>query len=297
MKIKIPYSFLPPKALAKASRYFLGIGEELEVIFPFLKLHLRQSGMPLDAKEYLSRCFVSTALFFLFMFAFVSLVFAKIGFKKYLLVSFGIAAIFSIFIFMQQIMYPRLIVAKRVREIERNLIPVLQNIMVQLNSGVPLFDIIVNIASGEYGAISEEFLRAVKEINAGRPQVAVLEEIAAKNPSLYFRRSLWQIVNGMKSGADMSNVLSQVLHALGEEQVIQIQKYGSQLNPLAMFYMLVAIIAPSLGITFIIVVSSFVSPSETGTKMVFWGLYGFAVFFQVMFLGIIKSRRPNLLST
>ncbi len=93
----------------------------------------------------------------------------------------------------------------------------------------------------------------------------------------------------------MSDVLAEVLHALGEEQVIQIQKYGSQLNPLAMFYMLVAIIAPSLGITFIIVLSSFVSPSETGTKLVFWGLYGFATFFQIMFLGVIKSRRPNLL--
>ncbi len=174
MKAKIPYSFFPPNVLKRMSHYFLGIGQEIGTPFPFLKLHLRQSGMDVDVKEYLAMCFVATGFFFLFIFVFITLVLSKL-FERYLLVALGAAVIFSLFIFFQQVMYPRLIVSRRVREIERNLIPVLQNILVQLNSGVPLFDILVNISSGEYGAISEEFKRAIKEINAGKPQVAALE--------------------------------------------------------------------------------------------------------------------------
>ena len=138
-------------------------------------------------------------------------------------------------------------------------------------------------------------IKAVKEINTGKSQIEVLDELAAKNPSLFFRRAIWQIVNGMKAGSNMTSVMKSLLEALSEEQVLQIQKYGSQLSPLAMFYMLVSVIVPALGITFIIVLSSFISTSPTLTKMIFYGLYGFIVFSQIMFLGLLKSRRPNLL--
>lgn len=99
----------------------------------------------------------------------------------------------------------------------------------------------------------------------------------------------------MKSGSDVSIVIRQVIASLSEEQLVQIQRYGGQLNPLAMFYMLVTVILPSLGITFLIVISSFVASSEFITKLIFWGLYGFVFFFQIMFIGIIKTRRPTLL--
>jgi len=167
--------------------------------------------------------------------------------------------------------------------------------LVQLNSGVPLFDILVNISKGDYGGVSKEFSMAVKEINAGKPQIETLEEMAAINPSLFFRRAVWQLVNGMKSGADMSGIVNEIINLLSEEQILQIQKYGSQLNPLAMFYMLMVVIAPSLGMTFLIILSSFISLSEPATKLVFWVLYGIVIFFQIMFMGIIKSKRPNLL--
>ena len=171
----------------------------------------------------------------------------------------------------------------------------MQNFLVQLNSGVPLFNILVNISRADYKSLSKEIEKAVNEINAGKPQVEALEEIAATNPSLLFRRAIWQIVNGMKSGADMAGVTEEVILSISEEQVLQIQRYGGQLNPLAMFYMLVAVIVPSLSMTFLIIMSSFVALSEFALKMVFWGLYALVMFFQLMFLGIIKSRRPNLL--
>ena len=99
----------------------------------------------------------------------------------------------------------------------------------------------------------------------------------------------------MKSGATLDNVIEEIISLLSEEQILQIQKYGSQLNPLAMFYMLVAVIAPSLGMTFLIILSSFINLPEIMTKIIFWSVFVSVMFFQLMFMGIIKSKRPNLL--
>ncbi len=291
---KIPYSLLPMRVLRSASSIFLGIGEFFQGFFPFLKLHLKQAQVDFSVKEYLSMCFLTDLIFFVFFGSFFVLVLSSMD-KSFL---FGIIATILItsFVFLQQIVYPNVVVGRRIRDIEKNLLPALQNILVQLNSGVPLFNMLVSISEGSYGEVSKEFSKAVKNINAGNPQIVTLEDMAAINPSLFFRRAIWQLVNGMKSGSDMSNVVNEIINLLAEEQILEIQRYGSQLNPLAMFYMLVVVIGPSLGMTLLIVLSSFISLSETSTKLIFWSLYGIVIFFQIMFMGAIKSKRPNLLS-
>lgn len=293
--LKLPLSILPVKNLRKISYLFLGVGETLRPMFPFLKKNLEQAEIEFDVREYLTMCFFASALFFLFVGIIITFGLYVFGIEKYYFIGPVIAFVFTIFVFVQQTLYPKLAANRRIKSIERNLLSALQNILVQLNSGIPLFEILVNISRSDYGEISREFGRAVKEINTGKSQIEVLDEIAAKNPSLFFRRAIWQLVNGMKAGSDMSTVIKSSIDALSEEQLLQIQKYGGQLSPLAMFYMLIAVIMPALGITFIIVLSSFVAPSESLVKMIFFGLYGFIVFFQIMFLGLIKSRRPNLL--
>ncbi|MBW2989819.1 type II secretion system F family protein [Candidatus Woesearchaeota archaeon] len=292
---KLPYSLLPLKSLRRFSHIFMGMAESVQGMFPFLKLSLRQAEVDFSVKEYLSMCIFSSLLFLVFFGSIISMILAMTGVESFLL--FGIMASFaaSLFVFIQQVNYPKLYSHRRVKNIEQNLLGALQNILIELNSGAPLFNILVNLSKGDYGNVSEEFSKAVKEINAGKSQIATLENMAAVNPSVFFRRAIWQLVNGMKSGADLSSVVNEIINSLSEEQVLQIQKYGSQLNPLAMFYMLVVVIAPSLGMTFLIILASFIKLSTSTTKLVFWGLYGVVIFFQIMFMGVIKSRRPNLL--
>jgi archaeal flagellar protein FlaJ len=291
--MKIPFSILPQKKLYKISKSFRGIAQKLESRFPFLEMHLKQAESKLTSIDYLSMCTTSTAIMFAF-FTFVSLPIIKFGgpiFSPPL-----IAAVISIFMFMQQVAYPKLVSSRRVIMVERGLLAALQDMHVQLNSGVPLFNAMVNVSQGNYGEVSREFEMVVKEINAGSSQVESLENLAMRNPSILFRRSVWQIVNGMKSGADISGLIKDAINTISDEQLTQIQKYGGQLSPLALFYMLIAVIAPSLGTTFVIVISSFISLGEGTVKAVFYGILIFTIFMQIMFMGIIKSRRPSLVS-
>lgn len=293
-KIIIPFAVLPPTLLQRLATLLMGASEKIAPFFPFLELNLIQAELPISKREYLARCLAATLSFFV-IFSIISAIFlSKMG--KFLM---GPAVVFiiSFFIFLQQIMFPRLIASRRIRGIEQNLLPALRTILIQVNSGVPLFDVLVGISSENYGEISYEFKKAVKQINTGTPEVIALEQLATENPSLFFRRAIWQLVNGMKAGASVHEVIKEVIDSVAQEQIIQIENYGSQLNPMAMFYMLIAIIMPALGVTFLIVISSFVALSTFATKMMFWGLYGFVFFFQIMFLGMIRTKRPNLLTT
>ena len=52
----------------------------------------------------------------------------------------------------------------------------------------------------------------------------------------------------------------------------------------------------SLSLTILlIVISAFLNVDELLIKLIFWSLLGFVLFCQVMFMGIIESKRPALL--
>jgi|SRR3989344_4689380 len=292
---RMPYSLVPVQVLEKGSPFFLGAAERSQNLFPFLKVNLRQAKFQFTPKEYLSLCYTATVLFYIFFAFLLNILLLIAGVENFILIGLFIPLVFALFVFMQQLYYPKIHASRRIKSIEQNILPALQNLLIQLNSGVPLFESLVNISKEEYGEISIEMSKVVREINAGKPQIETLEDVAAVNPSVFFRRAVWQLINGIKSGSDMTGVIGEILNLLAEEQVLQIQRYGSQLNPLAMFYMLAVVIAPSLGMTFLIILSSFLALSPGATKLIFWGLYGMVFFFQLMFIGIIKSRRPNLL--
>ena len=293
MKFKVPFTFSSTENLKKKSKFFLSKikyrkGTKLEE-------NLRNSDADLTREEYLAICMRTSLFSFIIFTVIFTTIFAFLKLNMFYLLGPGAGIAFSLFIFFNQTVFPYIYVTRRQRNIEKNLIPALSDILVQLNSGIPLFNIIVNISSADYGELSKEFKKAVKRIGSGEPEAAVLDDLGKKNPSPFFRRTLWQISSGMKSGADMSVVIQDSITALNEEQIIQIQSYGNKLNPLIVFYMLVAIIMPALSITFLTIISSLINLEKNTTTIIFVALYVFVILIQIMFLGIIKSRRPSLL--
>jgi len=291
--ITIPFSFLPPALLKKTSRIFLWLGDTIGKGLKGMDQELVRADMKIKPAEYISMCLTSTFFLFIILSVVASMVLSKL--KTSIIGGLIGVFIISLFIFSQQLMYPKLKSNKNIKNIERNLLPALQNMVVQLNSGVPLFNVMAAISDADYGGVSDQFKIAVRKINAGNQQIPVLEELAKNNSSLHFRRTMWQIINGMRTGSNMSSVIKISIENLSEEQLIQIQQYGAQLNPLAMFYMIIAVIVPALGVTFIMIMSSFLNMTPLLTKTIFWGLLAGLFFLQLMFMGMLKTRRPNLI--
>jgi len=293
MKFKIPFTFLSLNTLKSKSNFFsskIGHKKNSE-----LGSYIKSLGLPLTREEYIGICLRSFLINLIFLIISLNILFMILKVKNFFIYGLILSIISSAFVFYIQISYPKMIILRKQREIEKNLLPALEDILVQLNSGIPLFDILTNIAEGDYGALSEEFKKATKKINAGEPEAEVLNELGNQNPSLFFRRTLWQISNGMNAGSDMVVVIKDSIKNLSEEQLIQIQSYSSKLNPLVVLYMLIGVIIPSLSVTFLTIISSMINLEKNMTILLFLTLFVFDVFFQIMFLGLIKSRRPNLL--
>ena len=150
--------------------------------------------------------------------------------------------------------YPKLLVKKKQANVERNILYALRHMYVQVTSGVPLFDAMVSVSQGNYGQVSSEFKAAIREINTGVPIDKAIDDLTELNPSMYFRRAMWQVSTGVKTGSDIGGILKNTIDYISAEQKIMIRRYGSQLNPLTVAYMMIAVIVPSLGITFLMVV-------------------------------------------
>jgi flagellar protein FlaJ len=119
-----------------------------------------------------------------------------------------------------------------------------------------------------------------------------LNEAVEFIPSLDFRRVLWQIINSLRTGSDIGSSITSVIDQINREHGIEVRRYGRKLNPLAMFYMIIAVILPSLGVTMLIVLSSFVQfELNLSILLVVVFLLGFV---QFMFLAIIKFSRPSI---
>ncbi len=293
MKFHMPFTFSKLEKLKSKSGFFLSKVRYKQK--SKLSQYLENSNIDITREEYLAICYRNLTINFVVLFViFISgLILARV--TLFYLFAPVLSASFSMFVFFSQTVYPRIYVAKRQRNIEKNLIPALEDILVQLTSGIPLFSVLVNISASDYGELSMEFKKAVREMNTGAPEQEVLEDLSEKNPSLFFKRALWQISNGMEAGSDMAVVIKDSIHALNEEQVIQIQNYGNRLNPLIVFYMLIAVIIPALSITFLTIISSMTGLPKTMTMLLFIGLFVFVMLIQVMFLGLIKSKRQSLL--
>lgn len=293
MKFKIPFTGPDVEILKKKSKFLYPYVKNTNKTF--LARNLHNVGVDISRKEYIAIC----ARTFIYSFIILSLVSTTVlgyfSIPYYYFWGLVCSMVFSLFIFLSQIAYPGMYVQRRQRDIERNLVAGLEDMLVQLNSGIPLFSVLVNISDAGYGELSEEFKRAVRRISAGSPEQEVLEELSKRNPSNFFKRTLWQISNGMTAGSDMVFVVKDSIKALNEEQLIQIQNYGNKLNPLMVFYMLVAVIVPSLSITFMTILSSMINLPEIVSIFIFIGLFIMVMLIQVIFLGIIKSKRPSLL--
>jgi len=288
----IPFSPFPFKMLDRFSNAFLGIGARLKKAFPYLELDLEQAEIDIDAKKYIAITVFLSLFYFVFCSVFFSIVLSKFV-KDYLLLGFTLGVVFSFMVFMQISLYPKIIVKKKVRDLEKNLIFALRTMLVQIKSGVSLFDSMKVVSRGNYGTVSSEFCRGIEEIETGTLQEDALEKLAADNPSPYFRKALWQIVNGMKAGADVSTVLTESVNSIVREQKVAIASFGAKLRLLSLGYMLVGVIVPALGLTFLIVLGTF--PQIKITESFFWILLGGTALMEFMYLGIIKSNRPNLL--
>jgi hypothetical protein len=82
------------------------------------------------------------------------------------------------------------------------------------------------------------------------------------------------------------------LRVIAQDQIIEVKEYGKKLNSLMLFYMVIACVAPSLGVTLFILIASFLQ-LDIGKGHLFAVLF-FLALIQIVFIVLVKSARPTM---
>lgn len=180
-------------------------------------------------------------------------------------------------------------IIKKQREINSEIVFATRFLIIELESGVPLYDCFKNL-SRNYPVLGKYVHEITNKVDLGTQMEDALNDEIGFTPSANFRKVLWQIVNSHHTGADVSQSLKSVVALITEEQLIEVKEYGRKLNPLAMFYMILAVILPSIGITMFIMLSTFLGLKLSLTLLIVASII--LGFIQFMFLAMIKSSRP-----
>lgn len=270
---------------------FLSLGQRASKFFPQLERQIDTAQMDKNPERLLAEA-IYRSIKMGFPTGF-SLIFIGVQFNQPTTTKIGLASL-PLITFMSFITFvnlPNIQARKRTRKLEKDLPYALRDILIQIESGIPLYHAMKTATEG-YGEASEELTRIVKDVDGGKSMVTALEESIVRNPSEQYRRAMWQLTNSIKSGTDVSTTLSSIVDSIIKDQKLRIEKYGKELNPYILVYLLIAVIGPSLGITGLIVLSSFTGTSIDRSLyiMIIFGL----LVAQVFFLNLVKSKRPEV---
>lgn len=267
--------------------------KRLILLFPDLEWDLKRAGYSINTIQFLSIILYLTLMTFIGC-AFV-IITPLVVFKG--TDQFYISILFSIFItfvmFLYLLFVPKLEISKRGRLIDRDLEYMLKDMEIQLSSGVPLFDTLVNVGRGKYGECSVISDQIVQEVESGKSITDVLDGVGLWSPSDYLRNVLWQIVNTVRSGSDIKLALNAISQDLRIDKENKIKAYAQELNMWGLIYMIGAIILPSMGVTLLVILSSFVGGGMINESL-FWLILGGLIVFQVVFISFVKGKRPSV---
>ncbi len=254
---------------------------------PDLRLKLQQAGMPDTPVDFIRKTVFSAFYLTTGIAVVIAILMSKANVAVTLLLV--VVPVLFILMFLYFIKFPDVKILRIQREIDKEIVYAGRFLVIELESGIPIYDAFRNV-SRNYPVIGKYFQNVVEDIDLGTSIDDALNRAVELTPSRNFRRVLWQIINSMTTGADVATSLNTVIEQIVREQRITLNEYGRKLNPLAMFYMIIAVILPSIGITMFVILVSFLSIKLTLTT--FLMIAGMMGFVQFLFFTVVKSSRP-----
>jgi len=251
---------------------------------PGLRSKLRQAGIFQEPEEYVKKTvatsiLLSIGLFFMFFF-FTTSPWALI------VIPISLPILFIYFIKFVDVK-----IEKIKKHIDEEIIFAGRFLIIGLESGVPIHKIFEDMEKN-YTYVGYYFGEILNKVYLGTGMEEAVNDTLNDSPSPNLRRILWQVMNSLKTGTEVSGALNSVIEQIVREQAISVQEYGKKLSPLAMFYMTVSIIVPSLGITMLVILATFIGIQVTMPILMILAML--IAFVQFMFLSMIRSSRPSI---
>lgn len=293
MATRVPLMFIQGEGPNKLARHFRGVSTRVQNFFPTLEDDVLQAGIGIPANIYSALVIINTVVIFTFLFTLLFSInlFAKdVPFFEAFTQSFLPAGGFFLVFFFVLFRYPGILAAKKAAEMEKNLIFALKDLLLQISSGISLYNGIVHISKSGYGTVSEEFEKVAQAIASGTPMEEALDKMSSETKSEFLKRTVWQLINALKAGASLKGALRTIINGLISTQHTKIRSYAQELNLWSLMYMMFSVAIPTIGAVMLVILSSFAGFGVTPALFIIFLLSTLII--QFILIGLIKARRP-----
>jgi len=261
--------------------------QRITSFYPHLKKDIRISHADTTPNEFIHKNLKSSIPFSLGLTILFFFVADKAGLPMFFIPLFFIIMFLILFNF--AFLKLKGIINKRKNEIDKEVLFLGQYLLIKLYSGKPLLNALIDLTNSQ-GVASKYIKEIVDDISTGNSIENALQSAIAYSPSDKFRKILFHINNALKLGIDVTGPLSSVLEEITKEQETEVKRYGKKVNSIIIFYMLAAVVIPSIGMTILIVILSFVSFSVKFYH--FLAVLFFILIIEFLFMSVFKSMRP-----
>jgi flagellar protein FlaJ len=275
---------------------FRGLGVKVYSLYPGLRYDLVNADLDIAPERYSATSFLSAVIWGL-VFGFLGRLVATLRAMEEpqgFLLSFGLFVGGTLVFLVLHMIYPKIIAGKVAAGVDRELVFAARDLLIQISSGIPLYTAIANVADADYGQVSEEFRVLVREVRSGKSIVEAIENMAVRTKSIYLKKTAWQLVTAIRSGANLEAALKGIVKLLMDYQFSLNKSYSAELNFIILIYLLTAAVLPTVGVTVLVIFSVFGMLSIN--EAVFAGIIGISFAVQAAIIGYLYTKRPAIYS-
>lgn len=177
---KPPFLPMNLRNAKRFSKIFTPFGRNLSRLKPSLNSELVQLEINATATQYMSMAFLTFLLMSIFMFIFLLfliMILFQSNSNDFFILTLVSSLIIGLFSFFQFTFYPQNLLTLKAKKLNRDLLFALRHLLIQVRSGVPLYNAIVSLSQADYGIVSKEFKQTAKEISRGLSQTEALSNM------------------------------------------------------------------------------------------------------------------------
>ncbi|MFQ5975871.1 MAG: type II secretion system F family protein [Candidatus Hydrothermarchaeales archaeon] len=169
----------------------------------------------------------------------------------------------------------------------------LRHMATQLVSGSGLLETMRSVSDSGYGVLSEEFKRAILEVERGATIEESFERMNLRIDSEALKKVSRQIISTLRTGGNLANTLKVMAEEISMEMRMKLKDFIQILNTFTLMYMFVVVVAPVL-ITTLVIAMGIAMGGLPLDAITMWILYltffGIAVYMSVM----VKRFEPKV---
>ncbi|RLG58307.1 MAG: type II secretion system F family protein [Candidatus Hydrothermarchaeota archaeon] len=189
--------------------------------------------------------------------------------------------------------YPKSKVKKRSEAFSRELPFALRHMATQLTAGSGLLETMRSVAASDYGVLSEEFRRAIHEIERGATLEEALERMNLRVDSPGMKKATRQIISTLKTGGNLAKTLKMIAEETATEMRMKLKDFIQTLNTFSLMYMFIVVVAPVL-ITILIIAMSIATKNMIVPPLMMMILYLLFLFVSFYMAFMIKRFEPKV---